>query len=933
MSSERPIGSEAAWSRVPVHAIGEVSTCLSHLKEAIGARPELDVDRLIQVLGASATARAVMHRRPELLDRISPLDPVRDAAQWRSDLDQALTGLREPEAVGAVLRARRENVEIVTLARQLQDADVVSAGRELSDFADAAVLAALDFCSVRIQGQYGQPLGRDGNPCPHILLALDKWGGREMNLRPRLSLMLVHGGRDGRTDGAGGLGERVASGEYFNRLLSEVVTLLEGQRIYDVDLSRVPERGAGDLAKRVDELEAYYAQQGHAWHRLAWVRARLVRGDTELHAELMEVLRPFVYPRATTPALLDNLAAVKTRIADRASRLAQRDGFDVKLGRGGIRQLEFTVQGMQLLWGGRHPQLRAASTLTTLGYLVDQGPLEPEEAQALTEAWCFLRQLEHAAQAAGYQRQADRGRARWLAGDRLSREAIARTCGFEGVEAFEEALAHHRQEVAAAFDALLAGESVGDPDQFGACFEALVDAEDVDEAILAEALAPLGLRAPTLAMGRLVGMSRAPEAPFHPRWLARETETARRILREVAEVPDPDAALAHLESMVRRFGHDRAIFEVLAQDPARMQALLTVFGTSATLSRFLLGDWRSLRRLVHEGPGEPVRSRAEMMRDAQRDGPEEAVADGGFMALRLFVRVELIRIGLHDLTGVLDTASVAGQLADLVDVVVRRVLALTGAAADEVDEPTVEVLAFGRWAARELGYGDRVSALVVHGDDVVSSRRARQVVSVLEDVLAQGHLLRLNPVLWSDGASRGYLAAVDGLHTDGPLPLGLAVARSVAKQGTPQRSAAGCHAPEVPTYGDEGVFFIEEAVRVLADGAVDGSAMGILARLADEGRVTPEEASRAAEVHAFLRRLENRAAIVHDNPGWLMGHLLEPDPDTQLRAVRRHLARCAGYADGTEGGPDAALVDDVRRCRADAKNLHVRACGHAAGSA
>jgi hypothetical protein len=155
----------------------------------------------------------------------------------------------------------------------------------------------------------------------------------------------------------------------------------------------------------------------------------------------------------------------------------------------------------------------------------------------------------------------------------------------------------------------------------------------------------------------------------------------------------------------------------------------------------------------------------------------------------------------------------------------------------------------------------------------------------------------------------------------------MASSRTVVGSGGSGRLNVTAISPEVPAYGDEGVAHIEEAVRLLADAPIGGSVVGTLARLAEEGRVSAEEASRAAEVHAFLRRLENRAAIVHDNPGWLMGHLLEPDPDTRLLAVRRHLARCAGYAEGTEGGPDAALLDDVRRCRADAKNLHARARG------
>ena len=244
--------------------------------------------------------------------------------------------------------------------------------------------------------------------------------------------------------------------QFFNRLaeafIAEVSRMTPEGALYRIDLRLRPEGDAGPLSRSLAGYENYYAQWGQTWERMMLIKARGVAGDATLAAEFLELIQPFRYPRSINESVLREVVAMKGRIENEVVKAGELER-NVKLGRGGIREIEFVVQALQLLRAGRQPFLQGAQTLPCLAKLVQYELLSADESRMLAEAYCFLRDVEHRLQ------MEDNLQTHTIPADRPARERLARLMGFATLAEFEAAHQAHTRNVRRIFDRLLKADA------------------------------------------------------------------------------------------------------------------------------------------------------------------------------------------------------------------------------------------------------------------------------------------------------------------------------------------------------------------------------------------------------------------------------------------------------------------------------------------
>ena len=386
---------------------------------------------------------------PGLATRVlrRPLDREEDAAEFARRLADVGRQVEDgPELHRALRRLRHEAVVRVALREVLRLADVDQTAADLADLASAATEAALLSCRRRIEDRRGPIVDLAGRPLPLTVLGMGKLGGRELNFGSDVDLVFFHGSDEGSVGNG-----RETPAEAFARVARRTVAALgEVTRdgfVFRVDLRLRPAGRAGPLSMSLASAERYYASFGRTWERGALMRARPIAGDLAFGQEVLDALGPFIWRRQVDPTVAEAMHGMVLR-SRRELGVDAHD--DVKLGFGGIRELEFFVQSLQLVWGGRHAALRVPGTMDALRRLHALGFVTTAERDSLAAAWALLRRVEHRVHmVAGYQTHAlPRGEAR---------ADFARSLGFADARAFEAALGAHRHAVHRLFQTLAEG--------------------------------------------------------------------------------------------------------------------------------------------------------------------------------------------------------------------------------------------------------------------------------------------------------------------------------------------------------------------------------------------------------------------------------------------------------------------------------------------
>src|ERR1051326_7883236 len=314
---------------------------------------------LLHLFALSSTCAARIVRNPELLLWLSQ-PAICFEPRSRGHMADALERLAGENVAAENFRALRrwKNREMTRIAlRELANfADLEETTADLSQVAEICIREVFAHWNAKLRESFGSPAS------DFTILALGKLGGRELNHSSDVDLIFLY------TE-EGEVSPRVSYHQWFNRLSEKILEIFsvrdpEGA-LFRIDLRLRPEGGAGPLARSLESMENYYAGFGETWERMALIKARGIAGDRELAYEFLRQHQPFIYPRSPTPDLLDEVANIKRRIERDVVRLGALER-DVKLGRGGIREIEFVVQTLQFIHGGRHVFLRDTSTLNAL---------------------------------------------------------------------------------------------------------------------------------------------------------------------------------------------------------------------------------------------------------------------------------------------------------------------------------------------------------------------------------------------------------------------------------------------------------------------------------------------------------------------------------------------------------------------------------------
>jgi glutamate-ammonia-ligase adenylyltransferase len=633
--------------------------------------------------------------------------------------------------------------------------DVGATMRAMSRLADECIAAALD-CARLIVGRKAPAAGE------FCVLGMGKLGAQELNLSSDIDLIYVFDGRDG--DEA----EAVAR-------LGETLTELLSAKCFRVDMRLRPGGRNAPLVTPFEGALSFYQSFGETWERAALLRARPVAGALEVGQRLLGELGHFVYRRYLDFDTLHQLRAMKLQI-ERELHAPDLVIRNIKLGYGGIRELEFIVQALILVYGGRDPRLRSAQTLAALERLGALGYLNPARARELAAAYLFLRDVEHKLQVvAALQTHV------LPAGDAVRRALAARMGRGKDAGArarFEAELDHHRRLVAAQFREMLgAAEDRGGRAASEAAERAWRTALDPQHS--ASRLHALGFTRPAESAGHLMLLARGPEhaiAAGAPRRRELLERLGPLLLDEIRELADPDLALMNLAWFIAAIGARSSFLELLEQHPATRRVVLSLFASSAYLSTIFIRHPDMIDTLVRSDLARPRRSLNELDEELRALLAASPDFESRLDAIRAFRHQEFLRVAIADLAGDLDADAVQAELGLLAEVVVRRALEVARAevAARIPIPPALElaVVAMGRLGAAEMSYNSDLDLIFVYhdrgevaeGSRVAASKIVQKLIAVLEARTREGYAYKIDLRLRPSGNAGPLVASLEGFR-------------------------------------------------------------------------------------------------------------------------------------------------------------------------
>lgn len=669
----------------------------------------------------------------------------------------------EDSALKHHLRRMRQAVMARVICRDLGGlANFDEVARTASDLADVAVLAALAQVS-QPDPRHGLPIGEDSGREQHlIVVGMGKLGGHELNVSSDIDLIFVYP-EDGDSNGP----RPISNHEWFaragKRLISLIHDVTEDGQVFRVDMRLRPFGDAGPLACSFAALEEYLLTQGREWERYAWIRARpiLPPGSDELPAaapalmpcqllpvrELMQLVQPFVYRKYLDYGAYASMRDLHGQIQREVVRRDRAD--DIKLGPGGIREIEFIAQVFQLIRGGRRPQLQVRPTRQVLGLLADMGQLEQDAVQELSEAYVFLRNLEHRLQ------YLDDAQTQLLPTQPADRALIARSMGFADWPVFHAALENHRNRVSRHFELVFAlPQAEGDAvHPLSGVWLGIADGQHATAR-----LATLGYADPPEIERRLSAIAQS------GRYQSLSDKSRRRLdalipplIEVAARQPNPDATLVRILSFLETISRRESYLALLAEHPQTLARLASLHSASPWVADYLnqhpiLLDELLDARLLYAPPDWPrlaQRLRAEL---AAHAGDAEAEMD----MLRHFQHQQVFRLVAQDLAGEWGLTQISDHLSDLADLVLTVTLERCWAelARRHREIPAFAVIGYGKLGGKELGYGSDLDVIFLYDDDHPEAgekyaRLGRRMLTWLTTLTSAGSLydvdLRLRP--------------------------------------------------------------------------------------------------------------------------------------------------------------------------------------------
>jgi glutamate-ammonia-ligase adenylyltransferase len=683
---------------------------LAPLARLLEAPPVRDL--LAGTFEASSYLSGLIERNPAAL-----LETLATAPETRfAELCRKVSAAGSAGSMADAMRALRVFKNDIALLVALCDLGgawpVMTVTRYLSEAADAAVSAAVRFVFAQARAK-GDWLGTDAEG--YIVLGMGKYGAFELNYSSDIDLIVFYDLARIRLRGS------VEVQHFFVRLTRDLVRLLHERTgdgyVFRTDLRLRPDPGSTPLAISTEAALNYYESFGQNWERAALIKARAVAGDLAAGADILKGLAPFIWRKYLDFAAIADIHAMKRQIhAVRGFATIGVAGHDIKVGRGGIREIEFFVQTQQLIAGGRQPELRTPETLVALERLQQRGWITAQARDELGEAYRALRSVEHRLQmVADEQTQT-------LPDDPDKLEQLAHFCAFPDAGAFAAALTRELERVQGHYARLFE-----DSPELTSGGANMVFAGEADDPGTVAALAAMGYARPSAVIAAVRGW-------HHGRYPAVRSARARELLTEVqplliaalADTADPDLALMGFDRFLSELPSGVQLFSLLKQNPNLLGLIAAIMGTAPRLARILSKRRRILDAVLAPGffGSLPAQQELERIIAAELAGASsyEDVLDRA----RLVANEQAFLIGVRVLTGTITAGQAGGAYALLAE---RMIEAMQGAVEREMEKAhgrvpggAAVVVAMGKLGGREMTAASDLDLLVIYDFDPRASQ-------------------------------------------------------------------------------------------------------------------------------------------------------------------------------------------------------------------
>lgn len=791
------------------------------------------LDAVLQLLSTSQYFADTLAAYPEFIESVrNPLRRNPSTAelkqQLRSEVDASTD---DAGALSAFRRFRHRHALRIGTSDVIRDRPLEEVTRDLARLADASIEVALHYSLRLVAARFGTPAAPGGRTARLSVLAFGKLGGDELNYSSDIDLLFIYD-HEGET-----VGKRtgVTNSEFFARVVTEIVRVLSTHTdrgfAYRVDLRLRPEGNRGPLARSVASTLSYYDTMGRTWERQSLIKLRHVAGDPGLAQDFLSAIEPFIYRKYFSFSEINEVKALKRQMEVRAAGSAG-EGFDaaptdVKTGRGGIRDIEYTVQFLQLLNGGDLPAVRQRNTLLALDALEIAGCLNPQETFILADAYRFLRKTEHRLQLL-FDLQTHR-----LPTSPDELRKLSRRMGYSerpssslrGAEhgprypdpAIPELPADARPQKRSPLDessppVLDTRDLLVDPlDQFlkdlhdktaldrtilnHLLHQAFAD-EDVpgagepeadlildphpDEATIRTVLGRYPLRDPIQAYGNLTHLARE-SVPFLSSRRCRHflASIAPQLLRSVSDAPDPDEALTQLERVSASLGAKAVLWELFSQNPPILRLYVDLCASSPYLSGLLINNPgmidELLDSLVLNQPRTAAELRSELTELCRGASDTDPI-------LHSFQDKELLRIGVGDLLGKADVRITTAALSDVAETLLNQVIDLVEPAVQEkYGVPMIgarpcryALLGLGKLGGREISYHSDLDLLLLYesGGDTTAgepnaiyfTELAQRLIRMMSRMGPMGRLYEVDMRLRPTGKSGSLVLPLAEFH-------------------------------------------------------------------------------------------------------------------------------------------------------------------------
>jgi glutamate-ammonia-ligase adenylyltransferase len=879
-------------------------------------------------------------------------------------------------------RFRKREMVRIGLRDLMRQADLVETTEDLANLADVCLTGAYEVCSQDLTTRFGSPTWTDdagqSQPCAFAIIGLGKLGGQELNFSSDIDLMFLYS-HDGETATSeaydGPPTQRITNHEFYVRLsrllLKAIHDITADGNVYRIDLRLRPDGRGGPIVNSLEHLEIYYESWGKTWERQMLLKARTVAGSESLGREFLQMMRPIMFRKYLDAGALQEIKQIKEQI-DRSLEQQRGHGINIKLGRGGIREVEFVAQCFQLIFSGQDSWLQERHTLRALHRISERGYLTYEEYSNLSKAYVFFRELEHRIQMA-YGRQTHE-----LPTDVDELATLARKMGLRGHDA--EVLAsvlmqqyrEHTAKVRQVYDKLF----------YGDFFEAGEDAAPEWYTLAAGVKAAQALLRQYSFLDvektyrNLMQLHDGPPSA-HPTAKSRELfrQLCGTLLRIASEQPDPDLAVNNLEQFVASTPARESLFRLWLDNEPLFRVVLSLFGNSVFLSKRLIQQPDLLDTLLNPASLTVAKTKSALAADAAAFTARATRYDEELDAVRRFKRAEEFRIGLREIAGETDILETMRDLSNLADVYLESMLRIVwrqwSGAFGLPDSPEAQgftLIALGKLGGMELDFASDLDLLFVNTNPATDSavpqqfaynKIAEKLLQTIGGMSRYGTVFRVDLGLRPEGNKGPLVLSLDGLRDyyqhRGQLWERQALLRArpvagdaeLAQQVMQVINAFVYQTPAEPDIVDKVIAMRQRIqhergreatgqvdIKVGAGGLVDieflvqlyqlvlgpdiptlrqTATWTVLMNLEGERCMPALSAQSLRQEYIFLRRVESALRIVDDRS---INTIPDQPPD------QRRLAKRLGYQDTGHTRAEDALLADVQACTVRVRALY-----------